>query len=546
MKTYTKNFNTRVTPQSEAIPGSTQVPNSAGGFAWAVDDWVRLNRFLILGTEGGSYYAGERKLTKDNGATVLRAVKADGNRAVETIAMISESGRAPKNDPALFALAVAAGLGDEDTRRAAFAALPRVARIGTHLFKFAEALQGFRGWGRMARAGIANWYETKTAEQLALQAVKYQQREGWSHADLLRLSHPDAPTAEHRVLYDWMTPGKALDGKTLSDLIDNPNLKTLVGFEILKGAKTTDEVVKTVLEYKLPREAVEGANTEWLKEPKVWEALLPSMPLEAMIRNLARMTTIGMLKPMSTTAATIVARLADQERIHKSRLHPIKVLSAMMTYQQGHGVRSLERSDANTWTPVQAVVDALNDAFYLSFENVVPTGKRTLLALDVSSSMNGGVIAGVPGLTPRMGSAAMAMVTARTEPNHVVMAFATTFKKFDVSPKERLDDIVAKADRTGFGGTDCSLPMIYAQKNDLDVDTFVVYTDNETWAGKMHPAQALKQYREKRGIPARLVVVGMVANEFSIADPNDAGMLDVVGFDTAAPQLISDFSKGNV
>lgn len=38
----------------------------------------------------------------------------------------------------------------------------------------------------------------------------------------------------------------------------------------------------------------------------------------------------------------------------------------------------------------------------------------------------------------------------------------------------------------------------------------------------------------------KLVVVGMVSNGFSIADPDDAGMLDVVGFDAAAPQVIAD------
>jgi 60 kDa SS-A/Ro ribonucleoprotein len=35
----------------------------------------------------------------------------------------------------------------------------------------------------------------------------------------------------------------------------------------------------------------------------------------------------------------------------------------------------------------------------------------------------------------------------------------------------------------------------------------------------------------------------MVSNGFSIADPNDAGMLDVVGFDAAAPAVIADFIR---
>jgi hypothetical protein len=48
-------FSTRTSRQSEAIPGSSQVPNSAGGYAWPVDDWTRLRRFLILGVDGDTY-----------------------------------------------------------------------------------------------------------------------------------------------------------------------------------------------------------------------------------------------------------------------------------------------------------------------------------------------------------------------------------------------------------------------------------------------------------------------------------------------------------
>jgi 60 kDa SS-A/Ro ribonucleoprotein len=95
-----------------------------------------------------------------------------------------------------------------------------------------------------------------------------------------------------------------------------------------------------------------------------------------------------------------------------------------------------------------------------------------------------------------------------------------------------------------FGGTDCALPMLYVQALEREIDTFVIYTDSETWAGDVHPAQALRDYRRALGIDARLVVVGMVSNGFSIADPADHGMLDVVGFDTATPQLISDFARG--
>ena len=47
-------------------------------------------------------------------------------------------------------------------------------------------------------------------------------------------------------------------------------------------------------------------------------------------------------------------------------------------------------------------------------------------------------------------------------------------------------------------------------------------------------------------IDAKLVVVGMTATQFSIADPADPGMLDVVGFDAAAPEIISQFVRGTI
>ena len=145
------------------------------------------------------------------------------------------------------------------------------------------------------------------------------------------------------------------------------------------------------------------------------------------------------------------------------------------------------------------------------------------------------------GLTPRVASAAMALVTAATEPNHTIMAFSSGFVPLAISPKQRLDDVVHTTSGLPFEGTDCSLPMIWAMKNNIEADAFVVYTDSETFFGGVHPSQALQRCRQKTGIPAKLVVVGMVSNGFSIADVNDKGMLDVVGMDNATPELISSF-----
>jgi 60 kDa SS-A/Ro ribonucleoprotein len=213
----------------------------------------------------------------------------------------------------------------------------------------------------------------------------------------------------------------------------------------------------------------------------------------------------------------------------------------MRTYGSGHGFRG-----SGTWTPVPKVMDALDTAFELAFGAVQSANKRTMLALDVSGSMGWGNIAGLPNINPREGAAAMSMVTARTEPEYMFTAFSHEFIELNIHAKMSINDVIKVTSGLNFGGTDCALPMIYASENKLKIDTFIVYTDSETWAGQVHPVQALREYRQQTGIPAKLIVVGMVANNFTIADPNDGGMLDVVGFDTAAPNLMNGFARGEI
>lgn len=548
MLDFTKHFATRVramlTPQQEPIPGSGQVPNSAGGYAWTMTPWDRLDRFLVLGSEGGTYYIGERPLTLENAQSVAECLAQDGLRVVERVAEMSQSGRAPKNDPALFVLAMAAGLGDPATRAAALAALPRVARTGTHLFHFLRFVGGFRGWGRGVRRAVAGWYTQKPPRELAYQLLKYPSRDGWSHRDALRLAHPRPQSDEQRVLF----------ARAVARSRDVPVEGAGEALELVRAADalhreadvSPERAAETIRAHRLTREMV---PTHLLAHPVVWEALLQDMPLTALVRNLATLTRVGLLAPGSEAARRVAERLADGPALTRARLHPVQVLSALRTYASGRGVRG-----QGTWSPVAQVVDALDAAFYGAFGAVQPSGRRTMLALDVSGSMTARVL-GLEGLSCREASAAMALVTAATEPRHFFTAFTsgphpslhrgydTGLTPLAVGPRQRLDDVVRSISGLPFGGTDCALPMTEALTNRWAVDTFVVYTDNETWAGTVHPAQALRRYRDAMGIAAKLVVVGMASNGFTIADPEDAGMLDVVGFDAAAPQLIADFAR---
>ncbi len=565
MKKYLTHLMTQEpTPQSAPLPETTQVANSAGGYSWAVDEWSRLRRFLILGSEGGSYYASERALTLENANNVLKCIQADGVRAVNEIVAISQEGRAPKNDPAIFALALAVTKGDEATRQAAFKALPEVCRIGTHLFTFAELVNGMRGWGRGLRRAVGGWYMAMDNRSLAYQLVKYRQRNGWTHTDTLRLAHPTPANDTQGAIFKWVTYKPKENGTggmaqpeanpvEWAEALNAPEDQALAfiwAFERVQKAADAGTVVKLIEAYDLPREAL---PTQWLNDPDVWTALLPKMPMTALIRNLGVMSRIGLLKPLSEVENTVVERLTNADMLRKARVHPIAGLIALRAYALGYALKGkanrrgyVAPEKSAGWTPTPRLLDALDTAFELAFKNVEPTNKRIMLALDVSGSMSGGMVAGVLGLTPREGSAAMAMVTARSEPNYTVVSFQDKIVPLNISARMRLTDVVSMTNNLPFGRTDCAQPMLYALEHKIAVDTFVIYTDSETWFGPIHPAIALRDYREKMGIPARMVVVGMVSNGFTVADPDDAGMLDIVGFDASAPALIADFARGEV
>lgn len=530
-----------VTPQTEQAD-SRQSVNNAGGFNFTLDHWDHLTRFLVLGTAGGTYYANQKSHTKQGIEVVKKCLDLDGVRAVNLAVEISDAGRAIKNDQAIFLIAVAAGHTDEHTRRAALAALPKVCRTATHLFQFLGLVQEYRGWGRGLRTAVAAWFTNRDANQLAYQMVKYRSREGWTHADALRKAHPKALGEEQKIAFDFAC-GRQHEGEAHLPLIE--------GFR--KAQEPGADQASLIKEYKgLPWEALQTPI-----QPDAWKALIETnaLPMGALVRQLPTLTRAGVFEDQDILTK-VLENLGNQEYLTKARIHPFAVLVALTTYQSGKSFRG-----DNTWTAKTAIVDALDKAFYLSFGNVAPMGGKTMLAIDISGSMEWLNIANT-NITPRVGAAAMAMINQATEAAGAVTTTVFSsgnrwragwradgvdgIQEVNLSARQRLDDVNREINRLPVGGTDCSLPMAWALHHKREIDNFVIYTDNETWAGRVHPHQALRDYRKAVNPNARLIVVGMTATPFTIADPSDAGMLDVVGFDAAAPSLMASFCRGEL
>lgn len=521
-------------PQTEPLPG--QSPNNAGGFSWKTDSWIQLERFLILGSEGGTYYVGEKDLTKANITECLNALMVEPGRFIEVVVDISKSGRAVSNEPAVFLMALALIQGSPLAKTLVQLNINEVCRTGTDILHFVKYATNGRGWGRALRTTVGNWFLHQDSNELAYEVTKYQSRDGWSMRDLLRSAHPMSKTVAHNEVFKWITKGWDDVGPLEPG---SPGLNMIWAMEQLKRTNSLDVVVQLILNYRLVREVV---PTTWLQHAAVWEALLVGMPLGATLRNLANFTRLGIFDRDQDALERVVARLTNDVTIRRSRLHPIDFLVAAHTYDTGRSLKG-----TNTWLPNATIMAALQDGLDVSFEVQQPTHKSIIVGVDLSASMKRAMTSGLEMLSTCEAAAvqALALVKAEVGGRTNVLGFDTTARPFQIARNWNWK-LVAKMvkENANGAGTNCAAPIEYATQTGLKADAFVILTDNETWAGEIHPETALRDYRQKMGDPrTKLVVVCMAANRETIGDPNDERVLNIVGFDSHAPSLIQDFIR---
>lgn len=525
------------TPVTKPIRGRERemVKTNTAGYGFKLSPMQHVERFLVLGTDGSIYHASGEKLTIQALGAVNGAIAHGHSRAIVDLAVeISHEGRAPKNDPALMALAAVAMSAPDDLDRAyAYANLPKVARISTHLFHFIDYCREIRGKqgasGNGIKRAIQRWYDRFTPEQFAYQALKYQSRDGWSHRDVLRRFRPDFSNQEN-----------ALAANDVAAFIvkgeHNDIVPILGAYQKLHREPSKKAALTAIRQFNFSREML---PSQLLTDPDVQYELLVRSGLTALIRNLGNNAKAGILGPLSEGEKWVMAAVTDEAKLIKDRIHPIHVLQALKVYGGGHSIKG-----DGTWKVNPRITKALEDAFYLSFKAVKPSGKRIVIGVDTSGSMQRGAVLGNDLFTPAEVAAVMAMTTVRTEPNAVVLGYDKMARELQINANSSL----AEAQRTVKGPpehTCISAPYQWARKNNLDVDGFMFITDNEVNAGD-HPADTKKGYEKHIGHPVRTVMCATSLTNFTMADPKDPNALDMAGFDSAAPSIVSQFIGGQL
>lgn len=433
----------------------------------------------------------------------------------------------------------------KEARRAALSAASKMIRQASQLFQLVDLTDHQRGWGRIFHKLVEDFYNESDARELAYQIIKYGQRNGWTHADALRKTKIKPANQVVSNLYGWttgkwntaeVTPSQARDKRGfISDA-----LTVVWAADAARAAQTEKEVVKLIRDYDLPREAIERANTAWLKSPKVWEALLEKMPANALVRNLRTMAEVGLLKPTSDSERLVVSKLLNKDLMKSARVHPMKFIQAAAMYAP----EFLHISGvSNSYNVSQAILDALQDALESSFEAVEPTGKIMMISLDVSGSMSWNQLESAKPLYPYQASAIMGLEIAKSETFYMVNAFSGHLVDLKFSKRMGIGGAIEAVSHQSAGSTNIGLPIEKALNENLKIDGFVIITDNDLNQG-YHPTTLLNKYRNKINPDARLVVLGMQSNGITVCDPNDAGQLDYMGFNTDTPKVVKDFVAG--
>ncbi|QIR36655.1 TROVE domain-containing protein [Tolypothrix sp. PCC 7910] len=522
------------TPQTQPIPGreAEMVKGRSGGYMFEAGIWKMLRRCLLIGTAKSTYYAGKQELTEDFVDVVKQAVAENPGRVAEEILYASD-GRAINNSAPILAL-VLLSMGETPEAKKAFGDIfGQVVRTGSHFYEWLNYTKSLRGFGKVVREAGKTWLSREDVKGLAYQLLKYQQRQGFSHRDALRLFHVKPPTETHRELFEWVVKG----WEDLPADIPSEALAQIWWYEWLK--RNPSETHTAIAQGRLTHEMAAPLGK---MDKQAWQLLFQEMPIGAMLRNLGSLTELGVLRAdESANILRVEAVLNNQEHLRKGRIHPIDVLKALKTYQSGG---RLGRSQ-KTWEPVPRIVDILEKALELSFDVVQPTGKIFMHAVDVSGSMSWGVVDSV-GLSCCEIATTMALVTAKAEKNYMIRGFATEFRELGITAKDTFSSALRKASNQNFGGTDASVAYDWMIQNRFKADVVCFWTDNESWAGHKHPSQALAQYRQKVNPNAKAVYVTLTPYNITLVDPQDPLSWDLAGFDPGTPRIIQMLATGEL
>ena len=139
------------------------------------------------------------------------------------------------------------------------------------------------GWHSSMKTMISKWYNNKTIYELISEITNNNVYNNWSHKDIIKLAHVKIKDNDKNKLIKYIVQ----DFKS----IDKNLFTYLYAYQHLKYIKTENEVIQYILDYNFTRDQI---PSYWLNNHSIWRTLLNNMSTITLLKNLNKMTLIGL------------------------------------------------------------------------------------------------------------------------------------------------------------------------------------------------------------------------------------------------------------
>lgn len=436
-------------------------------------------------------------------------------------------------------------------------ALQTVCRTPEQLFMFLMYCQKslkLKSWPRRHRTAIAKWYTANPQYLddpmlLAKHVTKYRRRHGFSHKRVLKSCHPNTSRCPHEIKFILCYVVKGISKANRLHRGENSKIASVMEFiddvdTLRQGRMPEDDVVALIKKWQLTWEQI---PTVHLRSAKIWEALLHLMPMTALLRNLGKLTMHRLLEPGSQEETKTCSRLNDAELLKSAKLHPIQILSSLNGYRMGQGFKS----DRCNWNVNQNIVRSLTQAYMMQLTSSSQNPdlpQNVLVAINTRHSIEEHVV-GIPLTNCKQTATALAMTLKKSQQSTHTVTFGSggiarrlDFQLSDAGILDIENALDTVEQRSDDEPVNFDAPFQYARQNMNAVNAVILMTDRLNEQDRSDIQKAYRKFKEKFLDVSFITVCFQNSEETSpVADPQDPNMLDVIGVDAEALDIILSF-----
>ncbi|XP_071557954.1 RNA-binding protein RO60 isoform X2 [Temnothorax nylanderi] len=540
------------------------------------DPELRLKRYLYVGKDYPNYQPGywfAHHYFIVRNVIAIEELAEDEEKQLLPIKLITqafESNLVTHPEALVFALAVCCRQNkSEKLRQEAYDSVKKICASTPDFILFVKFVSKLcrekelnyitQGWGHGLRKAINNWYLSKEPMDFINCVTKYRSRYGWKHKDIVKMAHPLGTTEEKKVILKYVIHGLEKTKKEVT--ADSSKMQDLLKYmEAVENFKHCEDESAAACMLETNDFSLDHVPGHLLKSKEVWTTLLMSMDVGVLLNNLQRIHNLGCLTADSADPADranlaiegVTKRLTDSHYVEASKVHPALVFITLQNYQcsgkaltfEKRKVRMLaKKSTSPEYKPNDEVIDALKEAFCLSFKNIQPTNLRYLVTISTNKSMEihtwqNGNMTGIET------AALIALILLRSEEDVTI----ATFTNNGISPvnfcnTDSFDHILETLRAIPIGSTNTSKPILWATDNSKRYDVFINIMD-QIFQRNDESQEKLIVYKENMKLPnTKLITCVLCSSSPYCKQPYDRHVLTINGFDATVPNVIQAFAK---